>query len=688
MISAPSFFKLKKGKADSLLTKTRLLQTLWAPAIWFVLFLFVLPIYTALSVQSYEILSEYSELSDKIREFSILFGFQNAGVKVLTATFGVFTGWNLFSYLHSTSRVDLYHSLPIARRRFFFSNFLAGNLAFIVPYAINALLALILFAGATRYADLRLFFIAILYHWMFFNLFFLIAILATLLTGTKSTTVLMSLVLLESTQILLLGSHTLAQRLFYTFDYYDWDWHSYTSPITFYISKEGSFWAVIPIMILFFLTMYLFEKRPSELSGQAVWGKIFAQAIKYYTLTAVAIVGGILFEGIGNSVGWMYFGFAFTIFFGHLIIEGIYHFDVKKIFSRPVGLVVFTIVFFAVWISFDKDLWKYDQRHTEPSAVEYYDIEFSNRYNYSRSFLNQSDISVRIASDEGKEAVDRLVQAGIRSAIRQREKLSLEEKYLLDSPYAADSTGTQETYSMRIVIKPSHRNKYVRRYSQIPEADYRDFLNSVYDLQEFKMAVLAAYEYDAKEITEAHIDPSYESDGYSITIQNRTFYEKLLTAFKEDFLSTTAEEIKNAQILAEVQLNIVRDHKDTDSYYNPYVYLTIPVFDCYEQTVEVLQETGKFRHQPITADRVSEVYMYVDTYNELKQNFPKFVEGEEDPVTGYMVMRKKESVEWVLQNFAPVQMIEANPFIKFRYADVITAVLENRHEIEMVYVQK
>ena len=314
MTFAPSSRK-KAGKTDSMLIKSRLSAGMWASAILFVLLLFALPIFTMTQLQRLPFESHYLPNETEMFYFSRIFSSSNLGVKFFTFAFGVFIPWNLFSYMHSTSKVDFYNSLPISRRKLFFSNFIAGNLAYLVPYLATASIAAILFAIGTGYFELQTFIYTIGLNLFFFNLFFLSSTFATIVTGSRITTVLMTLVLYETIQVIHLGAQEIASRFWVTYIQPDERFTLLLSPITLFfagILKHRIVISVALLVIFFVLDLLLFEKRPSETAGKAVWGNIFAQVVKYIVLIAVAIIGGLIFESINrsyNQLGWMYFGF-------------------------------------------------------------------------------------------------------------------------------------------------------------------------------------------------------------------------------------------------------------------------------------------------------------------------------------------------------------------------------------------
>lgn len=692
MISARSFYNKAKGKANNFLIQSRFTQTMWAPSILFVATLFALPIYATLTAQSAYLYEAETWSLDNSIYFSMVLGGGNYAMRAIAMVFGIFTGWNMFSYLHSSSQVDLYHSLAISRRKLFLSNFIAGNIAFILPYLINAVIGLILFVGMTSYADMMIFVSEILHNLIFFNLFFLIALIGSLTTGTKVTSVLMTLVLIESTQVLLLGAHTLAERLLYTFEAFNWDWHTYTSPITLNFAVEAAWYTVFVVLGLFILSMMLFDIRPSEIAGQSVWGRVFPQFIKYYSLSSLAILGGIIFGDIGSSQSWMYFGFIFTIFFGHLIIEGIYHFDVKQVFRNWGGMIVFAVAFVALAGSFSFDFWKYDQRYTELSEVEYYEVNFDDMY-YSASYLYLSDYDakIKVDSEEGKAMVDQMIKKGIEGAMKMRQFDKEKNRYGFDDPILYDEPGIADIdkyngpIKVRVAVKPKGRSSYRRVYRNIPMEDFDAFMAKFYDTQEFKMSgVEKIKRQDADMIESIHIEFFSPNSPYNISMEKKADIAELMKALEEDFLATSSQDLKNSLAILSLDINVDYDRWMSQNKEYP-GYLSIPVFDCYQHTLDLLAKKNYMEYDPIDAKDILRAEIDTYSYEILKDKINldlKIGPSEEDEV---IMITDKNQIEYLVKNFAPSAMIDRNPFMRSGSEMDIRFILNTPDE-DIIYV--
>lgn len=86
----------------------------------------------------------------------------------------------LFSYLNSKSELDFYNSLPVSKKRMFFSNYFAGILLFVVPFILNYLF----FIYLVNNQDIKNL-MAMFYYICAFISIYSIFTVSTILTGNK-----------------------------------------------------------------------------------------------------------------------------------------------------------------------------------------------------------------------------------------------------------------------------------------------------------------------------------------------------------------------------------------------------------------------------------------------------------------------------------------------------------------------
>lgn len=112
-------------------------------------------------------------------------GLNNPFLPPVTAVGAVICALNGFSYLHSRTKVDFWHSLPVRREMLFAVKYINGILIYLAAYAVNTVLTLGLFAarGMMTREALAAAYMSILVHATAYWLFYSVALATVFLTG-------------------------------------------------------------------------------------------------------------------------------------------------------------------------------------------------------------------------------------------------------------------------------------------------------------------------------------------------------------------------------------------------------------------------------------------------------------------------------------------------------------------------
>ena len=335
---------------------------------------------------------------------------------VLASGFAILTAIVLFAYLQHKNQVNFYHSQPIKRQKLFWNQYVIGLLIVFIPMLLMTMVMLILAFMQGGGAAVSLSAVAVhLGRIMLFAVFsYSLTILAGQLTGTVLTHICMTAVLHFCVPVLVLAIQLLCDVFLDTFvtSQHWFDLSFYFSPLCalvdflsnmniYYSSAPGDWWyayesietlgfskSITFLALALFFTVaswFLYGKRPSEATGNALVYRISEPVLKFYLMLIAAIVGGILFEEIGRSFFFFVFGALSCGILVHMVCEVIIQKDFRAMLHRLSHAAVFMVIIFALIAVVRWDLFGYDQYLPEENQVAEIRCEFSNlpdsRYN-------------------------------------------------------------------------------------------------------------------------------------------------------------------------------------------------------------------------------------------------------------------------------------------------------------------
>lgn len=363
---------------------------LWAPALIALVGFFAYPVFLAFLAG--QAVREWDTKEKALRWFCeqakswLSFGNDTTVVFVVIAAF--VCGLSSFHYLTSKSKVDFYHSLPIRREKLFLVHYVDGILMTAIPSFFWILIAVIVCtANGADMAGLGETAVkAYVLHMVYYILCYTTIVIASMLTGHLVVSFFGSLVLMFYMPI----AAGLFASFFNTFflSYYYLDQNIVTetlfriSPIMEYAHTEALYMdqksvapaaagAMMASVILVAAAVFLYKKRGSEVAGKAM-AFLVSQPIIRILITILSGLGmGDFLWSLQRSDAWMAFGIICGCVIAHCVIESIYHFDFRKLFSHKVQLAVSTLAACAILFSFRFDVFGYDTYLPNSGSVQY-----------------------------------------------------------------------------------------------------------------------------------------------------------------------------------------------------------------------------------------------------------------------------------------------------------------------------
>lgn len=329
------------------LTRKIVKRHIWLPVLALLGFVLAFPVATALVINNF---MAYSEDWQRVKlwcgDLLIMWQGFSACIIVVGALLSAFV---LFRYLHVRKQVDFYHSLPVRREQFFFSNLMAGLLVFLAPYLVATLLNLLVLAvsGWLSYLNVGQYFTYILFNVLVYLLFFGCGSLAMQLSGTMPSAIKV-LLLTFGLAPLLSGMFELLGACFFD------TWVSFFSPASVVLLKASVLERYVWVSALassphpfawqdwlaaLLLTagtlgasLWLYQRRRSEAAGSTLafaWQKPF---YKYPLVVCGGLMLGVFFFLMGDrSPLWMYFGAVLGTMFMALLLEIFIRSDFKAV---------------------------------------------------------------------------------------------------------------------------------------------------------------------------------------------------------------------------------------------------------------------------------------------------------------------------------------------------------------------
>ncbi|MCR5719549.1 MAG: hypothetical protein K6F84_03195 [Lachnospiraceae bacterium] len=293
---------------------------------------------------------------------------------------GVVTALAIYRYIFSKNSVDYYHQTAITRKRLFLGNYLSGMLIWTLPGVISCILTFsiiylkvrgIYAFGTIALMGLQLLLFMLIWFVMTFN----VGILGCMLSGNLLNMVCNTLFLGFFYGIVWIVINTFTADMFSTFWKYSLDPMSFSflSPLSWPLLHcsymvNGN---VIPCLTIlgnvaataftFILSLYLYNRRPSELAESGTSHKIY-KTISKISLGTVAglVVGHVIHTLVHDKILWSAFALTIAIILCIGLMNIIFESSHRFFFKQPVIFPVTVVLSLFILICFNKDLFGYD----------------------------------------------------------------------------------------------------------------------------------------------------------------------------------------------------------------------------------------------------------------------------------------------------------------------------------------
>lgn len=277
----------------------------------------------------------------------------NVGIALVVTAAAVMIAAAEFSYLHSKKKMDLYYSIPVRRKKLFLSGYMTGFLMFAGIFLVCEILAMLV--AAAKGVSLSLLFLPFLkgsvLHIIEFLLIYSAAAFAMLFTGNTLIAVFGMAVIAGYGPAVTMIAQAYIDTGFYTALKTIQLWEiAYTTPLGILLRMEqgiqhGTPWfgaacmTLGGIVVFFLADLWMCTHHRAECGGMALAFPKTEQILKILMVLPGALAIGIVAYSItgSNQYSWLFAGFIFGVLVLGMLMEFVYHRDVKLAFAHKIG---------------------------------------------------------------------------------------------------------------------------------------------------------------------------------------------------------------------------------------------------------------------------------------------------------------------------------------------------------------
>ncbi len=566
-------------------------------------------------------------------------------------TGAVILGIQGFSYLFKSQTVDFYESRPEKRSTRFFNIFVNGIFIYLIPSLLGTLLSFLIAAasGCAGSALLCEMMITRLLDLLMFLAVYGMSTLASLLTGTIITAVLMNLYFFGIETLARLTVFGYRAAYFATADtdneiaimgriktlpvlnflkgiadsgiYLSGGFDGTNSIISKVLPHcTGCITNIILAVLSIVLSFLVFNKRRSEDAGKAVIYSPLSVFIKYsagilFSLDAGLFVYWIFDRQRSVSLPAVILTIAMTVFVVSIVLESIFGLNVRDAFKRAFDIPVIIVISIIVLFVYRTDALGYNRWLPDEAAVESAWLLNSN-YNSEYNDENGNYITTR------EYVTENMFLTGTSGLL----KLAETGQALITEETALSGSGdyTDNNYSWNATIGWRMKDgRTITRNILIPEDIDPSLMDDIIGCEEFTRGVYVLKDPDTilsgiyKRSPDVKLVLSSATDHGEMSGDG-----ELLTRFLEIYKNDLKDHYNFSMASNNVPIGLVSFYTEIgpsgnyDGYYNA----SWPIYEPYSETIDFLKDNGLWQGGNFEASEIRKIeavrYLYDDEMQE------------------------------------------------------------------------
>lgn len=324
--------------------------------------------------------SQYDPKVGNVPQWKNVYYISNGFETLIAWLVPILAAAGVLRYMHEKRSADFIHSLPIRRTELLVGQVLFGWILLIVPLAVTALAAIGCLYGLDLpwpigAADVGCWFGETL---VMETVIFAFSIVIGVLVGQSVIhVVLTNIALFFPTGIMVLLFSNLPLWLYgFPDGYYlsekliDWALPIRYAMLTDQAMSAGEIGMLLLLSLLFFsLSIWLYERRPTEAAGQALAFSVLRPLFVYGVAFCMCLTGGFYFGQVQRQWGWIIFGYVAFSLIGYAVAQMVVM-KTWRVFHKWKGYAAFTVAMSVLFLAVRLDPIGYVSRVPELADIE------------------------------------------------------------------------------------------------------------------------------------------------------------------------------------------------------------------------------------------------------------------------------------------------------------------------------
>lgn len=619
---------MKSKIFSSSMVKENLKQQIWILGLTALAFIFLYPVLLMTQFDQWKAFQyPYEMIQSQYEKFLSVDGLGSVVFAVVTVI-AILCAVVNFEYLHSTKKLDCYHSLPVRRSQLYWQRIWASLITFVVPYIVAAFLMICVGAshGYFSFHILKLAGSSFVVFLVYFLLIYGVCVLAVMLTGRLLVGILGTGVLLLYVPVVYQLFRGYASMFFATYAgvatepgtilyYID----HYGSPVSWGLTlmnknqdSESMILAIlggiVAAILLLFVDLWIYKKRSTEAAGRSMAFVRAGLVIQFLMEVPAVLAAGLIGHDMvsEHSTIWWIASMLVSIIIVHGVIEVIYQADFRKFFAHLPGMAVSAAAVALICLFYQTDLIGYDQYLPEQSALASVDVEGNSvtgvyqtylkkrgdSWKFEESYRNPEENYLRLNPDSAFYSfLEKTIQEGVKDYESESGTTMVNVRYSLTNG------------------KHAYRN-YVVDLEQLHDA-----AQSIIQAENFKDVFYAQLDQKSDYVS----DISYEN-GNTYTLYYDS--DRTQSEAKNEILKLLSEDVEEADesVFKEEPIGVLsvsyRDASQSDrsSDYISFSNEAFLIYPDFERTCAFLEKEGVSPEGLMKASDVENITIY--TWNE------------------------------------------------------------------------